>query len=238
MINIKQQIDHGSGFSIVNMDKEESKFIKKQINNQFNEVLSANGLKKTKFEDYHKEKLSDDLHKSLWTRENRNGSKKLSKFLTESKLLKNLSGEFKDLEFSREVDKNKPDIYWRIVRPNKSHDVGPIHADEWFWDSNKWNIPKGKTCLKIWMMLSEGINEGLSMIEGSQKKNNWIYEKVYKDGLYKPEFNIEKNQFDLKKVYAPFGKAIAFNYKTLHCGVLNTFNVTRVSVEFTLFYRS
>ena len=29
-----------------------------------------------------------------------------------------------------------PNFYWRIVRPNKVNDVGPLHRDEWFWKLN------------------------------------------------------------------------------------------------------
>ena len=67
-------------------------------------------------------------------------------------------------------------------------DVGSIHADIWFWDINKWKIPKGKECLKIWMLLSKNIDSGLGVIEKSHLKR-LVYSNVHKDGLYKPEFN-------------------------------------------------
>ena len=36
-------------------------------------------------------------------------------------------------------DENKlgyGELVWRLVRPNKKDDVGPIHCDKWFWDLN------------------------------------------------------------------------------------------------------
>lgn len=237
-MNIKNEIDNGIGYYIAKIDKAESNYIKNKIQEQFNEILKLNNIQTCNFENYHKLNLNDDLHKKIWTRENRNGADRLSKFLLESSFLKSLEKEFFNLEFSNVVDKKNPDIYWRIVRPNKEADVGTIHADVWFWQTNNWVIPSGKKCLKIWMILSERIDEGLSMIDYSQKKNDWVYKKIYKDGLNKPEFDLDKNNFKLTKLKAPFDKAIIFNYKTLHCGAINKSDVTRVSLEFTLFYNN
>ena len=130
------------------------------------------------------------MHKKIWTRKNRIASDKLINYLkNKSFIFKKLKKEFGDVKFSQKVDKKYPDSYWRLVRPNKFNDVGPIHADEWFWEANKWKFPKNKKIFKVWMLLSNNLDKGLCIIPNSHTKKNWIYKKVYKDGIFKPIFN-------------------------------------------------
>ena len=37
---------------------------------------------------------------------------------------------------SSEENSGYPQIYWRITRPNRPEDVGPMHKDSWFWQLN------------------------------------------------------------------------------------------------------
>ena len=49
------------------------------------------------------------------------------------KKIQNMIGEF---EITDEEGYGHPALYWRIVRPNSHNDIGPLHADKWFWDLN------------------------------------------------------------------------------------------------------
>ena len=72
------------------------------------------------------------------------------------------------------VDKNHPDIFWRLVRPKKK-DVGSIHADIWFWDINNWKVPDNKDCLKIWMLLSKNIDKIGEKVDSAEKFTGEVY---------------------------------------------------------------
>ena len=133
------------------------------------------------------------------------------------------------------VDKNHPDIFWRLVRPKKK-DVGSIHADIWFWDINNWKVPDNKDCLKIWMLLSKNIDKGLGVIDKSHLKDDWVYSNTFKDGLNKPEFDNDKNQYTTNDLNTPFGSVILFDYRLLHYGIYNTTNYSRISLEFTILF--
>ena len=105
---------------------------------------------------------------------------------------KNRNYYIKEIE---DEEHNKYDVFWRIVRPKKN-DVGEIHADEWFWRVNKWKITKGYECIKVWMMLSNNLNYGLSAISGSHTKK-FHYKKIFKDKIFKPQL-IQNNKFNEK----------------------------------------
>lgn len=46
------------------------------------------------------------------------------------KLLEDEVGAF---QISDEEGLGSEDMYWRLVRQDSLSDVGPLHADEWFW---------------------------------------------------------------------------------------------------------
>ena len=220
------------GYFILNQFNKDLNTFRKEIEKNYFEVLNNNNLKKIDIENYHKIKVDDELHKKMWTRENRNFNEDLIK---KSDLFKFLKSNLGELSFSKMVNDSQSDIFWRLVRPNKM-DVGSIHADIWFWDINKWKIPKGKECLKIGMLLSKNIDSGLGVIEKSHLKKDWVYSNVHKDGLYKPEFDKNANNYITSDLLTPFGSAVFFDYRLLHYGIYNTSNFSRISLEFTIYF--
>ena len=220
------------GYFILNQFNKDLNTFRKEIEKNYFELLNNNNLKKIDIENYHKIKVDDELHKKMWTRENRNFNEDLIK---KSDLFKFLKSNLGELSFSKMVNDSQSDIFWRLVRPNKM-DVGSIHADIWFWDINKWTIPKDKECLKIWMLLSKNIDSGLGVIEKSHLKKDWVYYNVHKDGLYKPEFDKNANNYITSDLLTPFGSAVFFDYRLLHYGIYNTSNFSRISLEFTIYF--
>lgn len=223
---------HENGYFILNKFDNDLNIFREEVDKSYFEILNQNNLKKIDIENYHEIRIKDDFHKKMWTRENRNFNEDLIK---KSDLFQFLELNLGELSFSKMVNDNQSDIFWRLVRPNKL-DVGSIHADKWFWDINKWKIPKGKECLKIWMLLSKNINKGLGVIEKSHLKKDWIYSNVYKDGLYKPEFDKKANVYSTSDLITPFGSAVFFDYRLLHYGIYNTSNFSRISLEFTIYF--
>jgi len=230
-MNIYNAIQHGPGFYLTKFNLNERKNIKNLITKKFKSNLKKSKLPNIKIENYHKLQISDNLHKKIFKRENRVLSNNFINFLKKTSVFNKLSKEFRFIKFSKKVINNKYDVFWRIVRPKKN-DVGEIHADEWFWRVNKWKITKGYECIKVWMMLSNNLNYGLSAISGSHTKK-FHYKKIFKDKIFKPQL-IQNNKFNEKKLITKFGDCVIFNYRLLHKGLINKSNITRVSLEFTL----
>ena len=87
------------------------------------------------------------------------------------------------------------------------------------------------------MLLSNKLDKGLCVIPNSHTKKDWIYKKVYKDGIFKPIFNKVKNSYKIKNLNTPKGKILIFNYGLLHSGLINKSDETRISLEFSLYYK-
>ncbi len=177
-MTIYNTIQNKSGFCTLNFNIDEKNTIKNFVTKKFESNLKKYKLPKIKIENYHKLKISDILHKKIFTRENRTVSKHFINFIKKTSVFNKISKEFNFIKFSKKVIYNKFDVFWRIVRPLKN-DVGDIHADEWFWSVNNWKVPKGYECLKFWIMLSDNLNYGLSIIPRSHKIN-FPYKKIFK----------------------------------------------------------
>ena len=236
-----RDLNEETGFIIDKFnDINEFNKIKNFIEKSFNQTLRLNNLSSDnqlyKLEDYHKLSLSEEEHKRIWTRENRRANDQFVDYILKTSFFKNLQKIFGNLEITNMVENNKSDVFWRLVRPNKPNDVGPIHADSWFWKANNVEVPNKKKCLKIWMMISNNSGPGLGVIPSSHNKKDWIYNIEFKDGLNKPVFDYENNKFSLKETNINPEEFILFNYDLLHCGLVNKSNNTRCSLEMTFFY--
>ena len=82
-----------------------------------------------------------------------------------------------------------PEIYWRLVRPDSPSDVGPFHADSWFWSINKdWSFPSSCTKrFKVWISIQSepGLN-GLLVVPGSHASKSFTYGSNESNGKLKP----------------------------------------------------
>ena len=244
--NIRNLFENEIGYSNLKIfNNEESIYIKNIINKLYvlrlNKFIKLDNLD-TKIENYHKLNITDKEHNEIWGRSNRKSNKELAGAIRRTNIYNNLKKQLSDLNFSYVVDRNinnEPDIYWRLVRPNKKNDVGPIHADSWFWKLNDYPLPENFKTFKVWVMLSEGtINSGFQLIEGShQNKEKWSYTSLKKDNTIKPIFDYKKNNYNLLTLKTSFGEGVIFHEDLLHSGKLNTFDETRVSIEFTLTFR-
>src|SRR5207237_1422761 len=68
------------------------------------------------------------------------------------------------------------ELNWRVVRPNQPTDVGPIHADKWFWDAGYGygSMPAGYDRVKIWIgVYTEPGVKGLTVKPDSHRSNHW-----------------------------------------------------------------
>lgn len=131
------------------------------------------------------------------------------------------------------------DLMWRLVRPGVNDDVGPIHADRWFWDLGMGDIPTGFSRFKIWIPIhAEPGRNGLSVKPYSQLRNDWKYHGEQRHGVTKPV--LDENPADLNMELLPLapGQMVMFHDGLLHGGVINKGTRCRVSLEMTIFFRS
>lgn len=156
------------------------------------------------------------------------------KFRTTS-LIKNLETEFGTFEITDEDNVGHEEIYWRIVRPEAAGDIGPLHADRWFFEFGEKEIPSDKRMVKVWCAIyCQPGKSGLRVLPGSHRKE-WKHHGERRDGFIKPVFDEDEKTLDMKTLITEPGQAIVFNDLLLHGGIPTTGDKTRVSIEFAMF---
>ena len=151
--------------------------------------------------------------------------------------LRTLEDEFGYFEISDEDNVGHEEMYWRLVRPNSPTDVGPLHADAWFWDLGHGVTPSGYKRVKVWIAIycTPG-KDGFKFVPGSHKRQ-WPYDGELRDGMTKPKIGISEKELDVVIFNSKPGEAIVFNDQLLHGGAVGK-NETRVSLEFTMFVKN
>ena len=228
-----------TGFSVNKIDlKFLENLIKKKIVSKIKKEYPhlKRHIKNIRIFEYHKISNLID-HKKLWPKTARLFSNSEVIKIRKLNFFKKIESYFGKIKITNEDNIMKEEIYWRIVRPNILSDVGPLHADKWFWDHNKWKIPKNYYRLKIWIpIICEGKNSGLIYVPKSHKKN--VKYKTHKiDGKIKPlKINLKKTLVKKSFRVKP-GNAIVFHDNLLHGGKVGKFK-TRISMEFTMLIKS
>lgn len=231
-----KEIDGENGFyDKLIINENEFKIIKNIINKSYLKVISKIALKETRIENYiniiHKDKKIDN---KLWTKRNRILQNKDVNKIKELSFFKELEKNFGKIIITNEENIEEEEMYWRIVRPENmdgGSDVGPAHADSWFW--NKAEDITEKRRIKIWIsIIGDEDNCGFKFILGSHKKK-WNFETQLVEGKIKPKLNLnlEKEKFDLLKTKS--GGTIIFNDDLIHGGYALK-NKMRVSLEWTM----
>lgn len=134
----------------------------------------------------------------------------------------------------------REEIYWRLVRPNEKNDIGPLHADSWFWELGHGVTPDKVVRVKIWIgiYVDLGFN-GFVYIPDSHLKD-WPYHAEMKNGFYKPVIDVAEDNLDRLLFESNPGDTMIFHdklLKLLHGGAIGRGNCTRVSLEFTMFVK-
>jgi hypothetical protein len=130
------------------------------------------------------------------------------------------------------------DLMWRLVRPHASDDVGPVHADRWFWDLGNGAIPDGWERFKIWIpiFVEPGLN-GLCVKPYSHLRDDWKRHGDHKHGKVKPVLDEKVEDLHMELLPLAAGQMVMFHDGLLHGGVINKGTRCRVSLEMTIFYR-
>ena len=229
--------------------KDEFDYIKKNIDYQYSNVLKGKSIPqeslkkhlKREFKLSHYHEISEFIdHSVTWPKASRILPEDFVNWFLSTKYINSLVSEYGDLEITDEEELGFPNIYWRITRPKKPRDVGPLHRDSWFWEIDKYNgkkFPNYKR-LKSWLSINvEKGKNGLLVVEGSHKNKELKWDTLEKDGKIKPYL---KNKISSDEIYllkTSNNNVVTFDDDLLHGGSENFGETTRVSMEFTVFLK-
>ena len=131
------------------------------------------------------------------------------------------------------------DLMWRIVRPGQPSDVGPVHADKWFWEAGNGSISADRERLKVWIALyaEPGLN-GLCVKPHSHESDRWKRHFEFKHGIMKPVLDEDEANLDMLLLPLTSGEMVFFHDGLLHGGFVNRGTACRVSLELTATYRA
>lgn len=129
------------------------------------------------------------------------------------------------------------ELNWRLVRPGRPEDVGPIHLDKWFWDAGYGTMPPGYDRFKIWIALfTEPGANGLAVKPGSHRQTNWKHHFEVRDGVRKPVLDEDPDALAMELLPLQPGQMVMFHDELLHGGVVNRGATCRVSLELTVLF--
>lgn len=154
-------------------------------------------------------------------------------------------GYLRGMDFFRAIEEefgpvliSDDELNWRLVRPHQEDDVGPVHADKWFWDIGYGRLPEGCDRFKIWIpIFSEPGANGLCVLPDSHRRDDWKHHDEIRHGLLKPQIDEDVAALDLQLLPLEPGHLVMFHDLLLHGGVVNRGRTCRVSLEFTIFFR-
>jgi ectoine hydroxylase-related dioxygenase (phytanoyl-CoA dioxygenase family) len=182
-------------------------------------------------------------HSQLWPKESRVLSRDAVSTLSDFAFVRRLKALFgddcrmSDVTFFSESVAGYPEVYWRLVRPGVSTDVGGMHTDRWFHDILGKDAPlfgDDETTVKMWLPIytQPGLN-GLYVVPGSHRKEWRVKHTPGADGYPRPSLD-EPLDDDARRLLpvAP-GQAILFNENLLHGGAVNAGSISSVSIEIT-----
>lgn len=246
MKNLNEIVEGKEGYSTdVKLSVEDLEKIRYLIKDHWLETIKKHSPENAKiFAEYGMQKYHELSHliehSKVWPKTVRCLPQNAVDEIRKMEFFKVLEDNYGKIEISDEDFIGREEIYWRIVRPNTNSDIGPLHADAWFWEVVQHKItPPDMKRVKLWMAVycEPGLN-GLKVVPNSHVKN-WDYKAVLgTDGYIRPKINIKEEDLnDIKLLHTEPGNCVVFHDRLLHGGALNKGNYTRVSLEFTMFVK-
>lgn len=239
---LQHQLDQGCGYHAdLSFQADELRVLQSHVTacwlntiQQYAPSNNADIFLKNGIERYHE--LSHLLdHDAIWSKAARILPQQSVDFIRTTSLIKKLEDIYGSFLISNEENISLEEIYWRLVRPGAKNDIGPLHADAWFWQLGHGTTPPNMKRIKVWVALfCEPNLNGLRVVPYSQQRE-WKYHSDYRDGFSKPQIDEDESQLDIRLVPTKPGDAIVFHDNLLHGGALNNGRCTRVSLEFTMF---
>jgi ectoine hydroxylase-related dioxygenase (phytanoyl-CoA dioxygenase family) len=249
--DLKAQLLGAPGYSTeLSLSRDELEFFREAIENQWLENIgihfpaAAKEFKRAGIDRYH-ERSHMVVHESLWTKSARVLPQvvvdeiKRFKF---AELLREELGPFSISDVVLEdgsVFPGHEEVYWRLVRPDMSTDVGALHTDRWFHrvlGPAEGLFPETVFTVKMWTpIICEPGRNGLLVVPNSHLKE-WRVRYQDKNGSKKPSLDEPLGSFEPKLLDTPPGNFVLFGERLLHGGARNQGSTTRVSTEITLVF--
>lgn len=248
MLKLKEQIFGEQGYSI------DCQLSNKELNT-FREIISQHWLStiRSQHPDFFDEAQSLGIenyhliapkmnHQLLWPKSNRVLPQALVQSIKSMPFISLLREEFGDFTISDIYDTKQhygqEEIYWRLVRPGISTDVGSLHKDSWFhgaFNGGYGMFPEDTTTVKIWIPIyCEPGKSGLRVAQGSHLKEFKYRIDTMPDGIPRPQLEEDLTMLEAPLIPVEPGNMILFNENVLHGGAINLGNQTRVSAEITM----
>ena len=244
MYNFQKYIDAAcgdTGYYIGHLTNKDVKVFQNIVGNQYQQILksyeSIFSKKIVDINSYHTLDIAKSSHhKKLWPKKNRILTQERFEEIKKTNFFTDLDKQLEWYEITDEEKSGWGEVYFRLCRPAPYVDVGPLHADAWFWELGHGKIPYREFStkrVKIWFCLhADGDKTGFKFADGSHKKS-YNYSGESRDGFVKPTFDESKYDLNIKSLKGNIGTFIVFNDCLIHSGeVLKS--STRVSLEFTL----
>ena len=188
---------------------------------------------------YHHTSISS-MHNQLWPKNNRIFCNDDFLKVKDMAFMKKLSEVFGNFYISDESDLGFGNMYWRLVRPFEDSDVGPIHADSWYWQCNDqygYSPSSFSKRLKVWIPISTEVGKnGLLVEDGSHLRTDIIWQPKYTNNEYKPFIQSHHLPLNLHLLDLDVGSVLLFDDLLLHGGSPNIGTSCRISLEFTLLF--
>ena len=239
---IRDELRGNGGYAVLFFSSEELEVLRKLIRQQWLKRIQevapdqAGKFDAISMESYHELANLID-HRDAWPKLERILHQPAVDQIRLLPTFKKLEDEFGAFTISDEENLGRENIYWRLVRPNSPFDVGPMHADKWFWDLGHGDTPAGVFRVKIWIPIyCEPGKSGFRFVPGSHLAD-WPYHGEFRDGIVKPVIEVREDDLDIQIFQSKPGQAIIFNDKLLHGGVVGG-SLSRVSLEFTMFVKA
>lgn len=176
-------------------------------------------------EHYHERPAEN--HSTLWPKHARILCRGCAQQIMEMSVMKKLEEGLGPFEVTDEEKVGHPEFIWRLVRPDHPEDVGPLHADEWFWTIlGRTSGPR----LRLWTAIYCGPEQGFRYVPQSHKRD-WPHTE--RNG--KPHLDVPESELDIRRFECEPGDSILFHDKLIHGGLVGG-DRTRVSLEFTIVY--
>lgn len=245
---IQGGINPGPGYFLGSMNEQDLKLLRTLVTEQF--LHTIQGAAPSQVAAYHQAGIeqyhrvyhpSHFEHGAIWHKGARVLGPAAVELVTQMIFFQKLRACFGEILISDEENFGWPGIYWRLVRPGSS-DIGPVHADKWFWDLGHGTMPgePGEYHrVKLWLSLySQAEKSGLRVVPHSHKKDDWRFHGEMRGGKQKPVLDEPEEQLDLLSLPLSSGGFVLFHDKLLHGGMPNLSDQSRVSMELTLLIKS
>jgi hypothetical protein len=182
---------------------------------------------------------SNEAHQKLLIKTNRilsqDESLQFIKLESIQKLISSFPGyKVGSVMHGNKTEEDRPEIYFRIVRPKMENDIGPLHCDSWFNQLYNVPTPNGNS-FKTWISIySEPGKNGLMVVPKSHN-SLWNFRKNETNDGPRPFPAFEESNLNKVLVETNPGDAIIFPCTLLHGGAVNQGRLPRVSMEITFF---